>query len=158
MDSTDIVVKTTAGADELKRRTRKLSPRLRTMLIVIDGSQNVEQLMQAAANLAVPPDFIDSLLRDGLIELAPVAAKASVSPARATMTELERFGEARKFMNNTVVDALGIRAFFFSLKMEKCFTRDDLRALMPDYLKAISKGSGADVALVLEKRARELLE
>jgi hypothetical protein len=158
MHSTDIVVKTPAGADELKSRSRQLPPRLRMMLILIDGSLNVEQLQQAAAKLSAPPDFVERLLRDGLVALAPVAVRLATMPAQAELPELERFQQARKFMNDTVVDALGIRAFFFSLKLEKCFTRPDLRALLPDYVKAITKGSGGDAAQVLERRARALLE
>jgi hypothetical protein len=158
METTDIVIKTAAGADELKSRSHKLSPRLRTMLIMIDGSLSVGQLKHAAASLSVPGDFVEQLLGDGLIELVPVAGKASVAPVLDVRSEAERFGEARKLMNDTVVDALGIRAFFFTLKLEKCYTRADLLALLPDYQKAIGKGSGAEVAKVLEQRARDLLE
>lgn len=158
MDGMNIVVKTPAGTDELKSRARKLSPRLRTMLVLIDGRMNVEQLQLAGARLSVPPDFVEQLLNDGLIALVPVATKSSAVPARAKLPELERFQEARKFMNDTVVDALGIRAFFFSLKLEKCFTRPELRALLPDYLKAITKGGGEEVALALERRVREMLD
>jgi hypothetical protein len=77
--------------------------------------------------------------------------------AQPAGTDLERFRKAQKFMNEQVVDSLGLRSFFFTLKLEKCATCDDLRALLPEFGKAITKGSGFDVARVLEARARSLL-
>ena len=61
MNSRDVVVKTAEGVAELKQRSRKLPPRLRTMLIMIDGSLTVAQLKQAAAGLGAPEGFIDTL-------------------------------------------------------------------------------------------------
>ena len=158
MDSTDIAVKTAAGAEELKSRARKLAPRLRTMLIMIDGSLQVDQLQQAAARLSVQPDFLDSLLQQGLIALVPRVGKTAAAAPAEALSEVERYRAVQRFMNDSVVDALGFRAFFFTLKLEKCFTRADLVALLPDYAKAIAKGSGEDVARVLDKRVREMLE
>jgi hypothetical protein len=157
MNSTDIVVKTAAGVDELKSRSRKLAPRLRTMLIMIDGSMTVDQLQQAGARLEVPPDFLEALAQQGLVVLTPTDATASAAPLREPVPEVERFRAAQKLMNDSVVDALGFRAFFFTLKVEKCFTRAELTELLPDYAKAITKASGEGVAKVLVKRARELL-
>ena len=156
MDSTDIVTKTAAGVDELKTKSRKLTQRVRAMLIMIDGTLTVEQLQQAAAKLTVAPEFVEDLERQGLVTLVPTAAKARVVPTRE-LSEVDRFRDAQRFMNDTVVDALGFRAFFFTLKLEKCFTRTDLLELIPDYTKAITKGSGEEVARVLSKRARELI-
>jgi hypothetical protein len=36
-------------------------------------------------------------------------------------------------MNDTIVDTLGIRAFGSTLRLERCATRADLVALLPDY-------------------------
>jgi hypothetical protein len=158
MDSTDTVVKTAAGVAEQQSRSRKLAPRLRTMLIMIDGSLTVDQLQRAAEKLAVPPDFLHSLEQQGLIALTQRNSGAKLAPAREALPEVDRFRAAQKLMNDTVVDALGFRAFFFTLKLEKCSTRAELLALLPDYVKAMAKGSGDEVARVLQKRARELLE
>ena len=158
MNSRDVAVKTAEGVAELKQRSRKLPPRLRTMLIMIDGTLTVEQLRQAGASLGVPDGFIDTLRTQGLIALRPAAqapgADASAAPG---LPEAERFRAAQRFMNDTVVDALGFRAFLFTLKLEKCFTRAELVALLGDYEKAIAKGSGPQTAGVLASRARALL-
>ena len=71
--------------------------------------------------------------------------------------EPERYRVARKFLNDTAVDALGVRAFFFTLKLEKCSTRADLQLLLAEYERLVTKGSGEAAARVLSARAGELL-
>lgn len=166
MSNIEIYVKTEAGSDEVRARSRKLSPRLRTMLIMVDGTMSVAQLQDAAATLGAPGDFLQALQEQGLIRRREVAAaaeqavQAAVEPEAvpvAAQDEPERFRSARKFMNDTAVDALGLRAFFFTLKLEKCGNRADLRLLLPDYDKLVIKASGEAAARVLSQRARELL-
>jgi len=61
-------------------------------------------------------------------------------------------------MNDTIVDTLGIRAFVFTLRLERCATRADLKALLPDYVRFVTKKLGQPDAAVLIERSRELLE
>lgn len=171
MIEADILVKTAAGSNEIKARSRKLPPRLRTLLIMADGQLNAAQLRQAAATLGAPGDALESLVSQGFLEAltgaaggrarsqaAAAAAEAAAAPAPPPiLSDGDRLRAALKFMNDSAVDSLGLRAFFFTLKLEKCFVAADLLALMPDYAKVISKGSGNDVARVLEARAREIL-
>jgi hypothetical protein len=165
MSDPEIFVKTDAGTEEVKARSRKLPPRLRTMLIMVDGSLSVDQLRDAAATLGAPGDFLQALQEQGLIRRREAAAAAELTvdldlgqPAQAvTPTDGERFRTAQKFMNDSAVDSLGLRAILFTLKLEKAFTVADLRALLPDYVKVITKGSGDDAARVMGKRARDLL-
>jgi hypothetical protein len=159
VNQTDIVFKTAEGAAEVAARSRKLPQRLRTMLILIDGRLSAGQLMEAGAKLGVPDDFLESLQQQGLVTVKPSPAMPSVAAtAPVDLPATDRFRAAQKFMNDTVVDALGFRAFFFTLKLEKCFNRADLTGLLDDYAKAIAKGSGDDVSRVLAARAREMLE
>jgi hypothetical protein len=163
MDVGAIYIKTTAGGDELRSRARTLPQRLRTMLIMVDGTRSVSQLQQAAARLGAPDDFLASLESQGLVErVGPtkpaVAPRTPVAaPLAVAVTDGERFNAAKKFMNDTMVDAVGLRAFFFTLKLEKCFTLADLQSLLPDYAKAIAKASGEEVARALETQARDKL-
>jgi hypothetical protein len=164
MNSADIYVKTSAGTHELKSRARQLPQRLRTMLIMIDGSRSVAQLRQAADRLGAPEDFLANLESQGLVQrvarIRPEPALPVQPPSPAPMPALsdgERFNTAKQFMNDTIVDNLGLRAFFFTLKLEKCFTLADLEAMLPDYSKAIAKSRGSDVARKLEAQARSKL-
>jgi hypothetical protein len=163
MKDNDIPVKTAAGTDEVSRRARKLPQRLRTMLIMVDGEISAAQLRQAAVTLGAPADCLESLEAQGLIQAqaaaaAPAPLRAAEPAAAASLgSDPERFRAAQKFMNDSAVDALGLRAFFFTLKLEKCYTCDDLRALLPDFTRLIAKGSGDPAARLLAGRARDIL-
>ncbi len=60
-------------------------------------------------------------------------------------------------MNETIVDTLGIRAFFFTLKLERCVTADDLIVLLPAYTEALMQKLDRDLVRALVERTRELL-
>ena len=87
---------------------------------------------------------------------APEAANDAGS-STVSVDELGQFRAAKSFMNETVVNALGIRAFMFTLRLERCVTRADLEALMPDYHKALRKAATEPEAKAIEARMRELL-
>ena len=166
MNDNDLYVKTAAGADEVKARSHALPPRLRTMLIMVDGTRSAAQLHHAATTLGAPADFLGTLLHKGLVQVragaqAPVApvpvAEAAWPDVALPRTEGERFRAAQKFMNDAAVDALGLRAFFFTLKLEKAGNCGDLRVLLPDFAKAVAKGAGDDQARRFELRARQIL-
>jgi hypothetical protein len=80
--------------------------------------------------------------------------------ARAESTAFDpaaRFRMAQQFMNDTAVNALGIKAFFFTLKLERCANVNDLKDLVEPYRAAIAKASGAAEANVLTGRVKEML-
>ena len=170
MTGTTRYAKTDKGLEEIRSRGKNLRGRLRTMLILIDPSKTGDELRASAARIGVEPDFLDTLLRDGYV--APVGAitesASTPSPGSAsdpgeaarrvvTRDELARFRAAKVFINETIVDALGVRAFLFTLKLERCSTRADLAALLPDYEKAIRKFRGEAETRLLVERANELL-
>jgi hypothetical protein len=163
MAAGDIYRKTQGGMGEITHRTLKLNPRVRTMLILIDGAQPEFLLKEEAAKVGAPLDFIEQLLRLELIEKAGRAAPAIATPAAATSRpapagdEYSRFRVAKDFMNVTIVDALGIRSFFFTLKLERAGTLADLRALAPAYREAIAKAGDETQADVLAGRLEDML-
>ena len=159
MAGTTRFAKTDKGLEEIRSRGKNLRGRLRTMLILIDPSKTENDLRASAARIGVEPDFLETLLREGYV--APVAGSetgsADQAPRAVTRDELARFRAAKSFINETVVDALGVRAFLFTLKLERCSTRQDLAALMPDYEKSIRKFRGEAETRLLVDRANELL-
>ena len=161
MDSTAVYRKTRKGEEEIKTRSAKLAQKLRTLLILIDGTKKLVELQEVAKRLGIPEDSLAALETQGLIEraaaAAPAAAPGAAPGAPPAGSEVERFQGAQRFMNDTVVNALGIRSFFFVLKLEKCGTRAELREILGDYGKAIEKGAGAAEAAVLAEHARALL-
>ena len=62
--------KTERGAAEVRDRKLKLSPRVRTMLILVDGALPEFMLREDAQRVGAPDDFLQQLLAAGLIERA----------------------------------------------------------------------------------------
>jgi hypothetical protein len=165
MASQDAVyAKTPAGSEEVRSRKLKLAPKLRTMLILVDGRKPVAALREEGSACGVPADFIEQLESLGLVR--PLAGEgAQQRPglrdnARAEPTAFDpvaRFRAAQQFMNDTAVNALGIKAFFFTLKLERCSNVNDLKELVEPYHAAIAKASGEGEADVLTARVRGML-
>jgi hypothetical protein len=158
MAAGDIYRKTERGLAEIKDRKQKLSPRLRTMLILIDGVLPEFMLKEDAARVGAPPDFLAQLAAAGLIELAGAASAPGPSAApAAAQDEYTRFRNAKNFMNVTIVDALGIKSFFFTMKLERAGVVADLVALAEPYREAMAKAEGDAHADVMVGRLREML-
>jgi hypothetical protein len=168
MAAGDIYTKTPAGTAEVTNRKMKLAPRLRTMLILVDGVHPEFLLREEAEKVGAPADFLDQLLALQLIEksgqvnaaakVAAAAGSGDTAPAAAAADEFSRFRAAKDFMNVTVVDALGIKSFFFTLKLERAGTVNDLRGLADAYQAAIEKGSSREEAVVLVERLKVMLK
>src|SRR5512141_1962679 len=118
MDSATKLIKTAKGKEEIEQRRYKLASRLRTLLILIDGSRSVDQLADDGRRLGAPDDALIVLMRDGFV--APLAgveaandsrigdAEPPLAPAEVKAPdEYERFRVAKQFMNETAVDNLG---------------------------------------------------
>lgn len=73
MNVSDVPVKTADGMAELAHRTRGLSQRHRTVLLLVDGRRQHEQIMTLALAAGVPPAVFDELLALGLVA-APAEA------------------------------------------------------------------------------------
>src|SRR4051794_23830109 len=155
MDTNAVYQKTPKGEDEIKTRNAKLPQKQRTMLILIDGTKTFAQLQAISQRLGITEDYLGALEAQGLI--ARIGGAAASVGAEGPKDEVQRFSAAQRFMNDTVVNALGMRAFFLTLKIEKCSSRGELAELLDDYAKAITKGQGAESAAVLTDQARELL-
>lgn len=163
-------VKTPKGKDEIQTRKNKLSVRQRNLLIMVDGIKTVSELSEISIKLGLSADDLAQLDIGGFIApVAPTATAGTGAPelfaAMAAQTdapvvvadEAIKFRVAHKFMNDTVVNSLGLKAFFFTLKLERCATRADLSDLLSDFSKVLGKAIGVAEAEVLVGHARELL-
>jgi len=164
MAAGDVYRKTEHGAAEIAQRKLKLNPRLRTMLILIDGVQPEFLTKEEGLKIGAPADFLEQLLQLGLVEkvgkaTGPGTPRSDGAPIAApgAGNAFARFREAKNFMNVTIVDAMGIKSFFFTLKLERAGTIDDLRGLAAGYREAIAKSAGEVEAELLAKRLQSLL-
>lgn len=174
-----IYIKTSLGVEEVQTRKLHLPPRLRTMLIMIDGLKPVSVLKENATKFGCPDDFVERLEAAGLIArvgitgiarsapmviaTASLASGDSIAPASPSVAaqtfqdEYARFRFAKDFMNHAVVNSLGMKAFFFTLKLERAGTVDDLRELVKPFQEALTKATSAAEADALTKQVLEHL-
>jgi len=167
MNPGDLIDKTDSGLQELRTRAGGLPPRLRSLLIMIDGRRTLAQVQAAAGQIGAPPDAVEQLLQRGLVAVRPLGAAPQPPPPMAGSEHvdlpldapgaIERFRGAQKLMNDSVVDAIGMRAFFFTLKLERCFTLADLRALLPEYRRLLAKAADPARAQAAAQRVDGLL-
>ena len=81
-----ILAKTVVGLEEIETRARRVPPRLRTVLILVDGRRSVADLIDAAAGLGDVREALETLHDKGFVirvgNPRPVAAVASRASAQ----------------------------------------------------------------------------
>ena len=165
MAAGDIYRKTALGLAEIKDRKLRLNPRLRTMLILVDGIQTEEMLQEEAAGVGAPPDFIAQLLAAGVIEpssvtVAPATGAGSSAPRAAdagSRDAFTRFREAKAFMNTTIVDAMGIKSFMFTMKLERANSLQELSDLLDAFRTALAGARDDTYARAMTDRLKEIM-
>jgi hypothetical protein len=83
--STCIYDKTDKGREEIATRKYQVPPKLRTLLVMIDGRHTLESLLKNFAVLGLSKDNVDDLERQGLIALisgGEPAKEAEAEPAQ----------------------------------------------------------------------------
>ena len=160
--------KTDAGRDEITNRGRRLSPPLRTVLLMVDGQRSLAQLREVAGGMKAPDDALPSLLADGLIELIPsgfdaaglmgaLGPRAPSQPPNVVMAEAavaaspdDRRSAQYLFLHERMTEAvrahLGMRGYFLQLKVERCADAASLQGLLPELRAAVAKAKGESFA------------
>jgi hypothetical protein len=157
--------RTAKGQAEIAQGGKSLRGKLRTVLFLIDANKPLVDVEQQVKLIGAPIDAIDQLVAGGYVAeiggaggaMQPALAPIPAPSAQTTEDRLVNFRVAKTFMNDTIVDALGIRAFVFTLKLERCSTAEDLIDLLPTYTEALLKKLDRDATRALVERTRELL-
>lgn len=160
MSATLVYAKTNKAVEEIQTKKYKLQPKARNLLFLVDGSKSVEAIDEMSRQLGLSQDDLGKLEAEGFIVRSGTEAAAAAPQAvreEVLTDEAGKFRVAKKYMNDTIVNSLGLRAFFFTLKLEKAGNRADLAQLLPDYETALAKATNKETAKVLHKRAKELL-
>ncbi len=139
MDSNWMPGKTAAGGEEIATRAGRLPPRLRTLLILVDGRRTLRQLGELVADPAVGEGLTELLAR-GLITPRPVpaphpphagepASRASLDPkTRATAPADRRrsLALARFYLLDAMEQSLRTRDVAIREQLRQATTRDEL--------------------------------
>jgi hypothetical protein len=159
MNASDVPVKTAAGNRELAQRAHKLSSRVRSLLIVIHGTDTVAQLTQ---NFHAFGDVDASLKELAALGLIAIRSGNTTTPAAQMLAAnapdiVPPAQHAKQLLNESAVAVLGLRAFLFTLKLEHCYTAEELRAILPEYRRVVTKAKGADFAAAMMGRVESIL-
>ena len=173
MLSSDVPNKTAAGYAEIQNRKLHLGARQRTLLISIDGAHSVRQVREQFSVLGDVTPLIDELCAAGLVYLngKPANSTAPINGVAArpqgqteavsdiSMHQIPPLGLVRQFMNETTVAALGLRAFMFTLKLERAGTKVELTDLVPEYQRLLTKSRKSEPAFAeaMARRVGEML-
>jgi len=152
-----IYQKTAMGVEEIQSRRYKLPKRPRMLLILVDGRTPLDIVLTQAHALGIEDSAVYELIEAGFIAPLAAAGPGGDGELLAAGDPDTRFRLAQRFMNETAVNALGLRALFFTLKLERCATLADLQALLEDYRRAMLKGGEPAEAAVLVAKVRSLI-
>jgi hypothetical protein len=154
---TRILRKTDKGVDEIATRANHLVPRLRTALILVDGTRNEAELGQLIKQH--PTETLEELLTLGYIEVASVveapAKKAADEPVakKAAPAASERsFADFRAEAVRAFNDLTGPAGEALAIKMEKASSREQLGPLLQSAFQIIGNARGNQAATEFKAR------
>jgi hypothetical protein len=141
-----LVVKTDAGQQVVKDRSVPLTPRQRSVLIMLDGKKTVSQLLEATAATGVTREDFDRLFELGLIadaapkktaaEDALARAKADAAMQHKQRSSQERYAEAYPIATRLTA-SLGLRGFRLNLAVEAALNYEQLLQVAPRIRDAV---------------------
>ena len=79
-------MRTVAGEDELRHRTRKLGQRFRTVLLLVDGKRSVDEVLRLAQQAGAAVSHFDELVQLGMVEV-PAAEPTHEPTTESTVPE-----------------------------------------------------------------------
>lgn len=174
--TTTIYDKTEKGREEISTRKHHLAPRLRTLLVLVDGKQTHDELLSKVGGIGLNEESLAELINGGFIEArvavppAPVAktlpeassAQAAVERQRPDEEYVLPEGQTQyqaiyQFYTETIKSTIGLRGYTLQLKVEKAGSIEEFRALRQPYLEAVLKAKGNEMARSLKHRLDQLL-
>ncbi len=140
------IVKTEVGLQVLKDRSVSLTPRQRSVFILIDGRRSLDELVAASAAIGGSREDIDHLFALGLIadaaprlneaEQAAAVAKDAASREHNARPPAQRYQEAYPIATKLTA-GLGLRGFRLNLAVEAAGNYDQLLELAPRIREAV---------------------
>ena len=150
-----ILTKTEAGQRELKDRAVDLPRSARTLLVLVDGARNSDELLTMVKG-ATSKD-IEALVQAGLIvqsasgatKAAPAKSAASASPEPAVALD---YKELYTCLSELIREQLGVmKAFKYTLEVEKASTVDDLMGVAKRFVEDVHKQKGDSAANMVRR-------
>jgi hypothetical protein len=164
---TSVFEKTDKGREEIATRKHQLPARMRSLLVLVDGKHNGEELLNQVSGLGLDAESLAELLREGYLYLImpadpnPDHTGASTGAVPLGIAEAVRSPEQqmqliREFYLETIKAHLGLFDYPLQLKVEWAKSLADLHALRTTWLEAIFHAKGAEAARDLRNRLDQL--
>ena len=179
-----IPVKTADGVAELAHRSRGLSQRHRTVLLLVDGQRRVSQILATAQAAGVLAAVFEELVSLGLVELPPVAHidlpleasqgdDSSLLPAARSLlpesgwstlsgaqadAEADRpLQEARELLMRALRAQAPVSGSLTLMKLRRAATRDEVEALLDEVEQRLRRPHRMIIAAQTMRHVRHLL-
>jgi hypothetical protein len=158
---TTIYTKTADGQHEIETRARRLTPRARSLLILIDGKRTHEDLAALVQQL---DETLPALLEAGLVEVVPGApARSSTArepaesvpasvPPETAREPVEDLLTLRRAAVRAVNDLLGPSGESLALRLERASDAGELRAGLERAVAYIANARGGGAAAQFASR------
>lgn len=173
MDKNTLFGKTAAGREALTSRPAGLGPRLRALLIMVDGKRNLAEFEKLTGSLEQATNSLTELMAGGWVEVvgadglpkvvaaAPLQPEASqpapvAAPVAVAVTTLP-FSEARRQVVRFINDQLGPMGETLAIRAEGCKTPADLQATLPRIRDGLKSFKGAAVVQQFDEELAERL-
>jgi hypothetical protein len=143
--------KSAKGVAEIETRANRLPPRMRSMLILVDGKRDADDLKNLMS--AQAEETLQSLAEQGFIEAVGETMRAAAPPASpvarppaAPAKPSADFEATRRAAVRALNDALGPSAESLSIRMERTRTPEELGPLLAQGAKLIGAARGQAAA------------
>lgn len=151
-----IYSKTAEGQREIETRARRLSPRARSLLILIDGKRTHEDLAALVQQL---DETLPALLEADLVRIvssgpppSPKTAAPATAPTPAAPVATEDFATLRRSAVRAVNDLLGPHGESLALRLERAADASELHAALERAVTYIANARGGGAAAEFARR------
>jgi pyruvate/2-oxoglutarate dehydrogenase complex dihydrolipoamide acyltransferase (E2) component len=166
VDSKAVLAKSAKGLEEVKSRAHGLSQKLRSILIMVDGTATAGALVAKFGGMPEIAAALDSLAQDGFVEVkgaaaappAPVqraappvgATQPLPSPAAPAQSREQALSALTRFLH----DDLGPDADFVTGGIERARTQAEFLAAAERCAHTLASARGAAKAQAFRERAK----
>ncbi len=155
LDLANVLRKTAAGVDAIKLRDRPLTPKMRMLLIMVDGAKTGAELLKSVPNADEARQLLAELVSGGYAEqilapkpVAPPPAAAPPKPASPAADDTLKVSIRRA--TRLLEDLLGPDAVNLCLQLERCTSHAQFTAKVTELSRIVA-------AMRSERKAAEFL-
>jgi hypothetical protein len=136
--------KTASGIDEITGTQRRLTPRQRQVLILIDGKRTLNEIAQSLPRLTVA-EIIEELAAQGFIQdpNRPKTSSHIIEPTpNAPEVSAEQLAETKNILISSTTEHLGLMGRTMVEQISKASSYEQLKACISRWHMAIRESKG----------------